>query len=261
MRCPVIRLIRLLAALSLLIPVTAVAISDIGRPELTRLWVSTSAENQFVCTASYIFPFIGEGRSLILSAGHCAEADLVARNQSKTAWGIISWLATFQTHGANGITSDIAIGRVPDLRDDVHKLWLADHFPNNEQVFVHSFPHGIEVVTEGVSAPADMAKQVSFLRTIETPFGLATERVTLADAFPGTRFIVTPPGRVGPGSSGAPVLGPNDRVVAIVWGGASAASMIQGLPEAFAGWDLVFVTPIESVHETLKILGYEKTGG
>lgn len=260
---PVAKLMRSMIAgvLLLLAPVSVPAISDIGRSEITRIWRDTDNGKAFACSASYIFPHIDEYRSWIVSAGHCADATMAARNGATTVIGLINWRSVVETHGENGTTTaDIALGTVPDVRDKRARLWLADKMPNRGEGYIHSFPQGVEVVTHGYLAPPTAAGKVTFMRKIATPFGYAEQRTTLAEAYPGVRFIIIPPGlRVGPGSSGSAVLDPHDRVIAILWGGIPNSQYnIEGLPAAFKDWDVVLVTPVEVLHEMFKNLGVTK---
>jgi len=250
----------LAAVLLLLAPVSVLAISDIGRSEITRIWRDTDEGTRFACSASYVFPYIDEYRSWIVTAGHCAEANKAARNAAVTTRGVINWRAQISTHGENGTkVVDIALGTVPDVRKgETARLWLASTMPERGEGYVHGYPQGVEVVVHGYIAPPTAGSRVTFKHSVPTPFGAYLERKSIADAFPGTRFMVVPPGRLGPGSSGSAVLDENDRVIAILWGGIKAAdSDIEGLPDKVKGWDVILVTPVDALHSMFKSLGVE----
>jgi hypothetical protein len=244
--------------LALVVP--ASGISDIGRSEITRIWTYTEEGKRFACSASYVFPYIDEYHSWILTAGHCTDAVLVARNAAATTLGIINWRASVNVHGENGTqTVDIALGIVPDVRrGETARLWLASTMPERGEGYIHGYPQGVEVVTRGLIAPSIAGSRVTFKRVLTTPFGEGVERTSLTDAFPGTRFMIVPPGQLGPGSSGSAILDGNDRVIAVLWGGLFAKDYeIQGLPEQYKDWDVILVTPVDVVHALFKNLGIE----
>jgi V8-like Glu-specific endopeptidase len=250
----------LLAALMLLVApmAPAIGITDIGRSELTRLWVPTDEGSRFVCTASYIQPYIDDSRTWIVSAGHCAVATEATRNRATGVSGIVNWRAVVDTHGEYGTqTVDLALGTVPDVRNTDHrKLWLAAATPEEaSRIYIASFPEGVETVTTGILVPKGAEAQVSLL----VQEGYGPVRKTITEMYPGTRLMLVKHDRIGHGSSGAPVLNGNDRIVGILWGGISYASEleIQGIPDAFEGWDLVFMTPIDEVHKLFKTLGVD----
>lgn len=254
----------LLAALLLLTAPIApsFAISDAGRSEITRLWADTDNGTKFACTGSYIFPYISDYGSWIVTAGHCAVTNIVARNQATTVRGIVNWQAVLSSHGEYGTTTvDLAIGTVPDVRDGEHKrLWLADKMPTDPtQVYVHGFPEGVELVTSGILVPEGYEKQVSLLVTDGSQGFPQILRKTVAEAFPGTRLVLIKHDRVMGGSSGSPVLGGDDRIIGILWGGVpnTPERDITGIPAQFNGWDLVFVTPVERIHELFKSIGVD----
>jgi hypothetical protein len=240
----------LAVVLLLLAPVSVLAISDIGRSEITRIWTDTEEGKRFACSASYIFPYIDEYHSWILTAAHCTEANFVARNAAATTLGVINWRGTLYARGET--TADIALGTVPEVRrGETARLWLASTMPERGEGYIHGYPQGVEVVTRGLIAPPIASNRVTFRRA-------DTERVSLADAFPGVRFMIVPPGQLGPGSSGSAILDGNDRVIAVLWGGLFAKDYeIQGLPEQYKDWDVILVTPVDVVHALFKNLGIE----
>ena len=251
----------LLAALTLLVaPVSpAIGITDMGRPELTRLWRSTDEGDRFACTGTYIFPYISDYGSWLISAGHCSIADTAARAQSDTWRAGINWRAVINTHGEYGTkTQDIALATLPDVRKSEHKrIWLADKTPDTGRAYVHGFPAGIEEVVLGDIAPAEYNERVTALIPDGSEGYTQLIRKNLEQVVPGLRFMVVKPGHIIGGSSGSPVLDDSDRLIGIVWGvmPASAKMEIQGLPPAYDGYDVVFFTPIERVHELFKTLG------
>lgn len=254
----------LLSALFLLIaPLSpAVGISDVGRPEITRLFVSTEDGSKFACTGTYIFPYISDYGAWLVSAGHCSVADIAARNQSTTIRGVLNWRAVLNTHGEYKTkTADIALATVPDVRAGKHsKIWLADKTPDQGRAYIHGFPAGIEEVNLGVIAPEFANTQVSILAQIVGPDGYPElYRKNLEELLPGLRFMVVKSGHIVGGSSGSPILDDSDRLIGIVWGVIENTPRldIQGLPAQFDGWDIVLFTPVERVHEMFKSLGVD----
>lgn len=254
----------LLAALVLLIaPMSpAIGITDIGRPEVTRLFADTDTGSKFACTGTYIFPYISDYGSWIISAGHCAVADVAARNQSTGVRGVVNWRAVLSSHGEYGTsTVDLALGTVPDVRDgEKKKIWLADKTPTDPtRVYIHGFPEGVEYVTTGILVPAGYESQVSFLVQEQQDGYPNLIRKTVAELFPGTRLVLVKHDRVIGGSSGSPILGDDDRMIGVLWGGVpyDARRDIQGVPPQFDGYNLVFITPIETVHALFKSIGVD----
>lgn len=247
------------AAIVLALVSSASGISDIGRSEITRVWKDGNEGRRFVCSASYIFPYIDENRSWLLSAGHCAGADTAARTASATVWGVINWRAVIDTHGENGTgIVDIALGTVPEVRDGATKrLWLAEKLPDAGEGYIHGYPAGVESVVRAIIVPPAAAERISFLQPVATPFGVVFgQRVSFAQAYPGARLMITPPKQVGPGSSGSAILDGQDRVIAVLWGGLeNDFYKVEGLPERVKDWDVILVTPVDAVHALFKSLG------
>jgi hypothetical protein len=218
----------------------AQAVTDYGNPAVTRLWVGTSEGDRFVCTASYIFPYVNENISWLMTAGHCTLGDLVKRDADTTMVGVVNWRGVIlgnpnYTSGYN----DIAIGTVPDVRDGVkRRLWLADSMPKRGAVYVHGFPAGVERVTVGYIVP------------IESKY------------LPGSVMIAVRAGEIEGGSSGSPVLGPDGRVVGILWGiivdEQGNPGSVPEVGELREGWMLALVTPIEKLHELMNTMGVKK---
>lgn len=249
----------LAAALLLLTPVSVVGISDIGRSEITRIWRDTNEGRSYMCSASYVLPYIDDSRSWLLSAGHCTGASMAARNAAATTLASINWRAVLETHGENNTsTVDIALGTVPEVRDGAQKrLWLAEKMPSGGDAYIHGYPHGVEMVMRGLIVPLYTIEDITFLQIVRTPFGpVLGNRASIATSYPGSRLIIVPPKQLGPGSSGSAVLDGSDRVIAVLWGGLeNDRYQIQGLPERYKDWDVVLVTPVDVVHELFKNIG------
>lgn len=245
--------------LALVIPVGA--ISDVGRPEISRLWVNTDSGDKFACTATYIQPYLSDRGSWLVSAGHCSIANTLARNQSMTIRAGVNWRGVINTHGEYGTkTIDIALATVPDVRDGDHKrIWLADKAPETGRVYIHGFPQGIEEVDMGIVAPEEYNATVSLMVPDMTDGYPQLVRKNLAELFPGLRFMVVKHDRITGGSSGSPILGDDDRLVGILWGGIpyDARLGIEGLPSQFEGWDIILFTPVERVHDLFKSIGVD----
>lgn len=240
----------------------ALGISDVGRPEITRLFASTENGDKFACTGTYIQPYISDFGSWIISAGHCAAADTAVRNASLGIRAKVNWRAVLSSHGEIGTqTVDIALGTAPDVRDGEHKrIWLADATPTDPtRVYIHGFPEGVEAVTTGILVPAGYEAKISLLMlTMEDGYPTLV-RKTVAEVLPGTRLMLVKHDRVLGGSSGSPVLDDSDRLIGILWGVISydKAREIEGVPMQFDGWDLVLMTPVERVHELFKSIGVD----
>ena len=243
--------------------VPALGISDVGRPELTRLWRNTDEGDRFTCTATYIFPYANDYVSWLVSAGHCTIAELAARNQSDTIRSGINWRGVVNTHGEYGTnTIDIAVATTPDMRKGDHKrIWLADKAPDGGVVYIHGFPAGIEEVDLGYVVPEAYNEKISIMIQVAGPDGYPElQRKNLKELLPGLRAMVVKHDRIVGGSSGSPVLGPDDRLVGILWGviGNEPRLAVQGLPQQFSDYDIVLFTPVERVHDLFKALGVEK---
>jgi hypothetical protein len=238
----------------------AIGITDPGRPELTRIFASTDEGYRFVCTASYVFPYVNDSIAWVLTAGHCTQGDTLSRNQSENVRAVVNWRMVINNHGEHGTqTIDLALGTAPDVRDVKKKLWLADKAPDQGRVYIHGFPEGVESVTTAYVAPAFANERVSALIQYLTPYGPDVARKTIAEMFPGTRLMFVKAGIMQPGSSGSPVLDAYDRVIGVAWGlmPYSEKLEIEGVPRALQGMDLVMFTPIERVHELFK---FNQTG-
>ncbi len=243
----------------LLVPVVALGITDTGRPAITRLW-NTSESNKFVCTVSYIQPYINDNISWVITANHCANVgSTIARSEAETVWAIINWRMQVHDYGRyTKTTTDIAIGTVPDVRDagkrPKEKLWLASKNPEHgDNVYIHGFPAGIERVELGIIVGKPVLEDVKlFVQTGPWDAGW----MSFYDLFPGTTLaILVKQGTIVGGSSGSPILGQDGRLVGILWGsiqtGQRSQSASKGIPD---GYDLVLFTPIERVLELLAVL-------
>lgn len=229
--------IRLVAVALLFAVPSAQAITDMGRPEVTRLF----NENGFACTGSYVFPFIEQDVSYIITAGHCITLGNVSyarRNLSETTSALVNWRIVVNSSPARGGKwNDLAIGTAPDTRRGVgKKFWLADTMGDEpDVVYIHGFPAGVEMITVG----------------------------RLGGWLDGARIAIVPRGSIIGGYSGSPVLNRSDRVVGILWGGIEHSKVplvIPGLqlPDEL---DLALITPIDEVHRAFKIIGETKSGG
>jgi hypothetical protein len=258
------RLLAAVAAAFLLFtsPLPGLAISDYNRPELTRLWVSTENGDRFACTGTYIFPYISDYGSWIVSAGHCSIANLATRNQSETVRGVINWRGIINTHGEVGTgTIDIALGTVPDTRDAHPHIWLADKCIDTGRVYIHGFPEGVEKVNIGMVAPPGAEEDVTLLVTTNENGFPELHRKSLKELFPGLRFMMVKKGEIQGGSSGSPILGPDDRLNGILWGAIPWMREldIKGIPGRWGegDYDIVLFTPVERVHDLFKSIGVD----
>jgi hypothetical protein len=231
-------------------------ISDLGRPEVTRLWRSDDETGwAFTCTASYIHPRIERsGVAWLVTASHCVTAgsDAVARNRAATAWALVNWRGALEAHTPPYTTRtvDIAIGTVPDLREPSRPLlWLAEQAPERGAAWVHGYPYGVERVVPGYVVPLGAGAEIAFtVRGLDPETGFPVpRRVTVGELFPGTRVMFVLAGSVQPGASGAPILDAGDRVIGILWGSIPAPA--EGVPP---GAQAVLFTPVERLHELLR---------
>ena len=251
----VLRRVALLAIL-LLFPFTAGAISDQTRPALTRLWISVDEGDRFICTASYIQPYVNESISWTITAGHCAEGRLIKRSEAETVAGIVNWRLVVMDHGRYTLSvTDIAIGTVPEIRDGRtyagrEKLWLASENPSpGETVYIHGFPRGIEQVSLGQVVGASFLNDVKAL--VQTS-DYDLEWKTYPELYPGTPLaLLVPKGTIQGGSSGSPMLNQDGRLGGILWGIIPNNPYVMGIPD---GYDLALFTPIERIHELLSAL-------
>jgi hypothetical protein len=226
---------KLLAALALVLLTAtgSLGISDHGDPTVTRLY----GEDRFVCTVSYIHPYISQYMSWVVTAGHCANAGgtQLRRNHQTNTIAVINWRALTlgdprYTEGFN----DLAIGTAPDVRDGSHtKYFLAETMPKRGGVYVHGFPAGVENVTVAYILPEASVH------------------------IPGSTLLAVKAGTIVGGSSGSPVLDDSGRLVGILWGIVSEDNVPNlGLPRTLkSGYDIALVTPVERLHELMKLIG------
>lgn len=241
-------------------PPLAQATSDMGDPSITRIWASTDEGDRFVCTGTYIRPNIGDGTGLswFVSAGHCTIGDMARRNANVHIIGGIRWVSTTTFHNDYGLgdTVDIALGLVPDVRDDHSHLWLAEKSPDEGLVYIHGFPEGVERVSIAQVLTKERASQITLYVPVND---FEREKKPVTELFPGTKFMITRKGEVHGGSSGSPVLNGEGDVVGILWGLISTddpQAGIEGYPTD--KFDLVLWTPIEKVHEAFRSMGVKE---
>lgn len=212
---------RILTALlvCLLMVTSCEGIVDIGDPSVSRLWVE---DGRFACTATYLRP-IGDAGAWIITAGHCSGASYLKRNTNETMVAKINWRISVTSHNYSGRTIDLALGTAPDVRDErKFRSFMAEKMPDSGEVYIHGFPGGVERVSTG-------------------------EIIGPSETFPGTVEIRVKPGSIIGGSSGSTVLDRQGFIVGILWG-------IGINPATGEPTDIALVTPIEAVHEAIKLI-------
>ena len=229
------QLVALTAAVVLLVS-SAFAITDYGSPTVSRLWQPTTQGDRFVCTVSYIFPFVNEYVGWVVTAGHCITggANYLRRSHENTVISLVNWRAMLLGDLRYTLeTVDLAIGTAPDMRDGTKsRFWLADKFPTSGDVYIHGFPNGVERVTAAHVVP------------------FASEKMK------GSALVVVRTGEIAGGSSGSPVLNAQGQLVGILWGKVPEQYVpLLELPRALApGHEIAAVTPVEKLHELFRTL-------
>lgn len=224
------------AALLLLVTTSAaVAVSDIGNPNVSRLWVERPDGDKQICTVFFVRDLIdnsqGSDFSWVLSAGHCAIGNYIKRNADTTVLASVNWQVAY-TSAAHGLSVvDYAIGSTPDSEfirkaDPNRGFWVAREMPDRGDAWVHGFPEGVERVAAVHILPRDVPLK-SGVR------------------FGSSRFVLIKKGEMAPGASGGPVINNEGRVIGIMWGVGNPEKILAvSIPSEF---DLVIVMPIETV--------------
>jgi len=235
------KLIALMFAVLLSVTTTltpAAAVTDYGNPAIARLWVNVQDGFAFICTVSYVFPYIDDRTSWLLTASHCTEGDLVRRSVDVHNLAQVVWRMTLNgTPRYTERCADVALGTAPDVRSpsDKKHLWLAKVAPARGNVYIHGFPAGVENVVVGGLLPAEISK-----------------------GFGGCRLVAVPREVIKGGSSGSPVMDHNGYVVGVLWGLLNRETLDRYYPELAQllndRYELVIMTPIEVVHELMQLL-------
>jgi len=241
-----------LAVLVVLLMVTSAwAVSDYGNTNVTRLWVSTDNGDEAICTGFYVRSprdaSIETGFSWFLSAGHCAAARALMAHRNADVWVLpmVNWQIAV-TSGSHGLDIvDFAIGTLPDAKEirpgDWNRgFWLAEKAPETGRVFIHGFPHAVERVSVAYLMPSTVKLRPDMIKG-------------------PSRLLVTKAGEVRPGTSGAPVIAGNGRVIGIVWGVVMEPGKLLAVEmPAEVDFEIVLFTPIEVVLDAFKALDKAK---
>jgi hypothetical protein len=211
------------------LPGPGAADPEIGSRVVTRLWLRTADGPAPACTGAYVrdpADRLPAGTAWLLTARHCAEGGrwAVGRDGPERALRSAAWRPGASPAGGALLTIEgVALARAVAPGG---ALVLAERMAREGPVWIHGFPFGIEHVTAGRVLGDSPAEPGS----VEV------------------RVVVGPQTEAGPGFSGAPVIGPDGRLVGLLW------ALRHDARRALTDQLTAFVIPVEAIRPLLSRL-------